>query len=121
MTIVRNLLLASSLGLLLVLGGCGKPVPPEKASYVGEWQHPTMYLLLTQDGSVKYKRLKGGATTSIDAPLKKFEGDNFEAGLGPMSTMFVVTRPPFQAEGKWKMVVDGVELTRTSDLGAPQR
>jgi len=97
--------------------GCGKPVPPEKAAYVGEWQHPTMYLLLTQDGSVRYKRIQGGATTSVEAPLKGFQGNNFEVGIGPMSTTFVVTKPPYDDGGKWKMVVDGVELVRTSSLG----
>jgi hypothetical protein len=104
------------LALALPLGGCGKPVPPEKASYVGEWRQPTMYLLITQDGTVRYKRLKGAGTTSIDAPLKGFSGDNFEVGVGPISTVFVVSRPPYQKDGKWKMMVDGVELTRTSSL-----
>jgi hypothetical protein len=104
--------------LVLALLGCGKPVPPDKASYVGEWQHPTMYLLLTQDGSVRYKRIQGGATTSVDGPLKGFKGNNFEVGIGPMSTTFVVTKPPYDDEGKWKMVVDGVELTRTSSGSA---
>jgi hypothetical protein len=105
--------------VLALLAGCGKPVPPDKAAYVGEWQQPTMYLLITADGSVSYKRLQGGVTTSISAPLKKFEGDNFEAGVGPMSTAFVVSKPPHQVDGKWKMVVDGVELTRTHDLDSP--
>lgn len=27
--------------------GCGQPVPPDKAAYVGEWQEKTMYLLIT--------------------------------------------------------------------------
>jgi hypothetical protein len=73
---------APLLALVLVLCGCGKPVPPEKSSYVGEWQHPTMYLLLTQDGSVRYKRIQGGVTTSVDGPLKGFQGNNFEVGIG---------------------------------------
>jgi hypothetical protein len=101
---------------LLALAACGQAVPPEKAGYVGEWQQPTMYLLITADGSVRYKRVKGGATTSIDAPLKKFEGHNFVVGVGPMSTVFEVQKPPQEVGGKWKMTVDGVELTRTHDL-----
>ena len=103
------------LGLLaLSLLGCGQPVPPEKSAYVGEWQEPTMYLLITQDGSVRYKRLRGGATTSIEGPLKGFEGDDFLVGIGPVSTTFDVTRPPYQDGESWKMVVDGVELTRSA-------
>lgn len=96
--------------LTLALSGCGKPVPSEKSTYVGEWQEKTMYLLITQDGSVRYKRLKGGVTTSVDGPLKGFEGNNFEVGIGPMSTVFVVSKPPYQEGDKWKMVVDDIEL-----------
>jgi hypothetical protein len=78
--------------LALALAGCGKPVPAEKSAYVGEWQEKTMYLLITQDGSVRYKRLKGGGSTSVEGPLKRFDGNNFEVGIGP----------------------DGVELTRSA-------
>src|SRR4051812_28432551 len=66
------------IGGLLALSGCGKPVPVDKKAYVGEWQEKTMYVLITQDGSVRYKRLKGGASTSVEGPLKGFTGDNFE-------------------------------------------
>ena len=104
----------ASLLVLFCLVGCGKPVPPEKSAYVGEWKEKTMYLLITQDGSVRYKRLKGGATTSVEGPLKGFVGDNFEVGIGPAVTTFVVSRPPFEDAGKWKMVVDGIELVRTA-------
>jgi len=99
--------------LLSSLGGCGKSVPQEKAVYVGEWQDKAMYLLITQDGSVKYKRLKEGGTTSVEGPLKGFNGNNFDVGVGPMATTFVVSKPPYQVEGQWKMVVDGLELTKT--------
>jgi len=42
----------------ILLAGCGKAVPPEKSAYVGQWQSPQMTILITQDGSVSYKRLK---------------------------------------------------------------
>ncbi len=109
---IRKILI--SLCLAALLSGCGKAVPPEKSAYVGEWQEKAMYLLITQDGSVRYKRLKGGATVSVDGPLKGFIGDNFEVGVGPMSTTFMVSKPPYQEGDNWKMVVDGVVLTRTA-------
>lgn len=105
---------AVTVALLLTLSACGEPVPPEKSAYVGEWQSQTMALLITQDGSVRYKRIRAGMTTSVDGPLKGFAGDNFEVGVGPMSTIFVVNKPPYQDGGRWKMVVDDVVLTRTS-------
>jgi len=74
-----------------------------------------MYLHISQDGRVKYKRIRGSQTTSVDGPLKDFDGDNFEVGVWKMSTTFVVSNPPYQEAGRWKMVVDGVELTKTSN------
>lgn len=108
--------LLAVLAAVVFLAGCGTPVPPEKAAYVGEWQATEMYLLITQDGSVRYKRIKGGATTSVEGPLKGFDGDNFEVGVGFMSTTFVVNRPPWQDEdGRWRMVVDEVRLVRSAE------
>lgn len=92
---------------------CSKPLPPEKINYVGEWQSKEMYLLILQDGSVKYKRLKGGTTTKITGPIKEFQGDNFVVGFAFIKTTFVVSKPPFQENGVWKMIVDGIELTKT--------
>jgi hypothetical protein len=100
--------------LAALLSGCGKPLPPEKAAYAGEWQRPEMYLLITPDGSVRYKRIKAGATVSVEGPIKEFDGDNFTVGIGPMTTKFEVSVRPHQtADGEWHMTVDGVELTRT--------
>jgi hypothetical protein len=97
----------------LLLAGCAKPLPPEKLSYIGEWRERTMYLLITADGSVRYKRVKGNTTTSIDAPVKEFQGNNIVVGIGPFSTTFVVSETPHQDGQSWIMVVDGVRLVRT--------
>ena len=97
---------------LPILSACGQAVPDDKAAYVGEWRGPTMNLQLTKDGTVHYKRVKGSTTTSIDGPLRRFEGDNFVVGIPFLSSTFEVSKPPHQEAGTWKMVVDGVELTR---------
>jgi hypothetical protein len=107
---IRSSLLASILALSLL--GCAKPVPPERSAYVGLWKSPAMSLLITQDGSVDYKRIKGGVTTSVSGPLQKFEGDDFHVGIAMLSTRFVVSKAPVQENGAWKMVVDGETLTR---------
>ena len=96
--------------LAVLLAGCGKPVPPEKSTYVGEWKSPQMVILITQDGSVAYKRLKAGTTTSINGPLKGFVGNNFTVGVGPVETTFEVSSIPHQEDGVWKITIDGVEL-----------
>jgi hypothetical protein len=99
---------------LLMLSACGQAVPDDKSAYVGQWRAPNMTLLLAKDGTVSYKRVKGTATTTINAPLRRFEGDNFVVGIPFFSTTFEVSKPPYQEAGTWKMVVDGVELTRAS-------
>lgn len=96
----------------LLLAACGVAVPEHKADYVGEWTAPGMYLLLTQDGSVVYWRIRKGASVEIEGPLKGFKGDDFEAGFGPITTVFKVSAPPHQVDGDWLMTVDGVEMTR---------
>lgn len=106
---VRNFI---AIALIALLVGCAKPVPKEKQAYVGEWNGTAMALLITQDGSVAYRRLEGGVTKSIDGPLKGFDGDNFVVGVGPIATTFIVSAPPRQEGGVWKMTVDGVVLTR---------
>jgi hypothetical protein len=105
--------LAGVLLLAALLLGCGNPVPAEKMDYVGEWESPEMYLLITADGSVRYWRLRRGAETSITGPLRYFEGDDFVVGLPLLSTTFVVSTPPYNEDGTWKMVVDGVLLARS--------
>ncbi|MEO8160845.1 MAG: hypothetical protein ABI588_05445 [Arenimonas sp.] len=111
----RIALLPVALALGFGLAGCAKPVPAAKSAYVGEWQQAQMYLLITQDGSVSYKRLKAGGQTSVEGPLKGFDGDDFSVGFGPMTTRFDVTVAPHQLkDGSWKMTVDGLELTRAA-------
>lgn len=105
-----------AIGLLLattlLLSACGKPVPPEKSAYVGEWRSETMELRITQDGEVAYKRVKGSTSTSVNGPLQRFEGDSFVVGIPLVSTTFEVSKAPYLEADRWKMVVDGVELTK---------
>lgn len=101
--------------LLALLAGCSNPLPEDRLDYAGEWQSKEMYLLILEDGTVAYKRLKNGGTTSINGPLKEFQGDNFLVGIGPLTTTFIVTKPPRQVNGQWQMEVDGVLLTKRNE------
>ncbi|WP_409422748.1 hypothetical protein ABHF91_07035 [Pseudaeromonas sp. ZJS20] len=104
--------------LLLLLAACSKPLPKEKWDYVGEWRSSQMTLLILSDGIVAYKRLKKGGAVSINAPLRAFEGDDFEVGAWPFTTTFVVTEPPHVVDGHWQMVVDGVRLTKQGAISS---
>jgi hypothetical protein len=96
----------------LLLVGCGKPLPYEKAAYAGDWRAHDMVLLITMGGNVEYTRKEGGKRTSINGPIERFEGDSFVVGFGPLKTTFVVSASPHQDQGTWHMTVDGVDLTR---------
>jgi len=109
---MRSFANTACLSALLALVACSKPVPADKEAYVGEWTGTAMALLITQDGSVAYRRLQQGVKKSIDGPLKEFQGDNFVVGIGPVATTFVVSAPPHFDGTRWKMTVDGVELTK---------
>lgn len=109
---LRTLFLGACAATLLV--ACGEPVPAAKTAYVGEWQASTMRLSITQDGTVRYKRANDNVTTEVNGPLQGFKGDNFDVGIGPMRTTFVVTVPPHQVGTTVKMVVDGVELSKVA-------
>lgn len=98
--------------MAVLLGACGQPVPPEKAAYVGQWSAPQMSLLITQEGRVEYRRVEGNASTSVSGPLQGFRGDNFDVGIGPMSTTFVVSSPPAADGDGMRMTVDGVVLVK---------
>ena len=103
------------LGILLacLLVACGKPVPADKQAYIGSWESETTSLLIDASGRVVYEHQPSPSTSkSLDAPIKAYEGNDFIAGVGPLTTRFVVSVPPHQVDGSWKMTVDGQELTR---------
>jgi len=101
--------------VIFMLFGCSKPVPENKLLYVGEWKSKEMYLLILADGTVSYNRLQNGGSTSINGPLKEFVGDNFVVGIAFLTTIFTVTEIPYQIDGKWFMVVDGIKLSKSSE------
>jgi hypothetical protein len=103
------------ISMLFLLTACSQPLPEDKLSYAGEWRSKEMGLLILEDGTVAYKRLKGGGTTSVKGPIKEFVGDDFKVGFWFLTTTFEVSEPPHEVNGTWQMVVDGVRLTRTRE------
>jgi len=112
-----NVKTALVLAVALIAAGCGQPLPVDKTDYVGLWasQTPDMTLQIFQEGRVEYLRKEGNTRSSIKAPIQGFFGNDFEVGLGFIKTRFVVSVPPHQEDGVWKMTVDGVVLTRAGD------
>lgn len=97
---------------LLANAAWAAPVPADKMAYVGSWQGKDMQLALSKDGKVKYKRDQPGKKLDLSLDLLGFKGNNFDVGFSLVRSTFVVSKPPHREGGKWKMTVDGVELTR---------
>lgn len=110
---LRPLILAVSLLAAAPSFADPVPVPAAKAAYVGEWLGEKMRLNIRPDGHVEYKRDRPGKNLSLTVDLQGFNGDNFDVGTSLIRSTFVVSKPPHREGSKWKMTVDGVELTRT--------
>jgi hypothetical protein len=107
--------------LAAVLAGCtGVPLPPDKAEYAGQWAGPEMWLMISPEGQVAYKRIGERGTVTINGPITRYEGDDFIVGAWVMTSTFAVSNAPWVDEGGvWRMTVDGVELTRQAGSRAP--
>lgn len=102
--------------VLTLLSSCSKPLPNNKLSYAGNWRSEEMTLLILDDGTVAYERIKNGGSTSINASIKRFDGDDFVVGVWFFTTTFEVSEPPKEINGNWQMVVDGVRLTKAKQF-----
>lgn len=103
--------------LIFVVQCASVQLPKDKQNYVGVWESerksPTyMYLSISSNGQVSYKRVDSGKSNSLTAPIVEWKGRNFKVGVLSVTTEFVVRKAPYKSGGKWRMVVDGVELTR---------
>ncbi len=107
--------------MLLVTQCMGIQVPKEKQNYIGVWETPRkastyMYLKISANGQVEYKREEPGISKSITGPLTEFNGDNFKVAIAIATTEFVVSKKPYKAkDGRWHMVVDGIDLTKVGN------
>lgn len=110
MRVFSSLVLA--VGLISSAAAWADPVPADKMAYVGNWQGKDMQLSLSKEGKVEYKRGRPNDQVNLSIDLKGFKGNDFEAGVAFVRTTFKVGKPPHREDGKWKMTVDGVELSR---------
>ena len=99
----------------MAAAGCdSEPLPEDKADYAGTWRGEGVDLTITRSGSCSYVKDSGSGRTEINAPIQRFDGDDFVVGMLGVDTTFDVTTPPHEQDGTWTMVVDGIELTRTT-------
>src|SRR5215218_6528441 len=87
-------LVASVASLLACSGLSGTPVPSSKLDYVGAWSGGPVTLTIEAAGFVQYRKQEGATSSEINAPITAWTATGFDAGLGPVSTSFVVSDPP---------------------------
>ncbi|HAV37557.1 MAG TPA: hypothetical protein DCX52_14595 [Massilia sp.] len=112
MSALRATILAAACLLPFAAQADPVPVPADKQAYVGDWQGKDMRIQMAKDGKIKYKRDRPSKKLDLSVDLQGFNGDNFDIGWGFVRSTFVVSKPPHREGDKWKMTVDGVELTR---------
>lgn len=98
------------------LAACAKPVPVDYADYVGHWRGEGTLLVIRADGHADFERVTGKSRVSIEGSCHSFTQDGFKIGIGLLSASFEVSEPPRLLDGRWRMTVDGVELTRVDIL-----
>jgi len=86
-----------------------------KKKFVGRWEGGDMKLRISPAGMVNYERNKGAGKRSVNAFLSEFHRDHFKVGFMGINTTFRIDKAPYQDGDKWKMKIDGVELTRVGD------
>ena len=98
------------LGALLLSCADPIPVPPDKVEYVGLWVAPDRYISIFATGRLEYrKKLSLGMHNRVASHFT-FEGNTLDTG---MLASFVIDEPPYEENGQWKMLMDGVLYLRT--------
>jgi hypothetical protein len=115
-TLVKGLPRLALLSLLALLAACAEPVPEAYADYVGHWRGDGVRLVIRADGHADYDRVQGRTHVAIEGNAHSFSKRGFRIGVGPLSADFKVQQAPEVEDGRWRMTVDGVELTRIDIL-----
>lgn len=99
---------------LVILSGCGESLGEDKLDYVGVWKGGNELIEINEDGSVSYAKVRPNHTETVEGPIKEFTDEGFVVGYLFLTKKFKVDKPPYQENGKWKMVLNGIEMTKTN-------
>lgn len=97
-----------------------KELKKYQQKFVGRWQGEGMFLAISADGKLNYRRRKGVSSRSLSGKIQKFKKDSFKAGVLGLGTTFKIDRAPYQEDGVWKVKIDGVVLTRVVKQAKPR-
>jgi hypothetical protein len=83
-----------------------------KKDFYGTWKGDGITLSIDPGGAVHYEKKTGATSKTLDLPLKRFTRKEFEIGAFGINSTFKIDEPPHQDGDKWRMTIDGTELTR---------
>lgn len=98
--------------------GCARPVPASQEEFVGVWTGTDMSVSITAEGRLDSRRKSAGFTVELGGSIRAIETDYIRVGIWPISSTFHVDRLPHVEGGRWKMTIDGVELSRDDSGGS---
>lgn len=113
--------IVGALTLVIALGCAGLDLadqlvatPPPDGSYAGDWRGTGMHLVVTPEGWIRVET-QGDLSTQFEGPAKSWEGDVIQIGAFGFTTAYRIDEVPYEADGEWRMVVDGIVLVREGD------
>jgi len=109
-------LIIFSLFTLLLVACSADPIPEDKSDYVGVWQGGNIFLEIKADGNGSYAKIQQDASETVDAPIRQLGDGKIVLKYFLFSKTLELTRAPYQEDGKWKMIIDGVTLEKQTSL-----
>lgn len=114
--------LVAVFGLLIVLGCSGlgdfaaqfQPVEPPSEEWVGQWTGSEFSLTISPNGEVTVNDRRGSAESVYNLPATLWEDDQVVLGANVLTKILSIDEPPYEADGEWRMVVEGVPMTRSA-------
>jgi hypothetical protein len=82
-----------------------------KKDYAGDWEGNGVTLHVGSDG-VDYEKKAGNTSTKYTGKLDHFDGDDIVIKILIADATLNVQSAPAEVGGKWKMTVEGSEVTR---------
>jgi hypothetical protein len=82
-------------------------------NFIGTWTSAGTNLVITEKGKLHYICFKGSSRKRINGTIKEFKENSFVVKvLWIFSFTFKIDEPPHKSGNKWKMRINGVELTK---------
>ncbi|MBT4869975.1 MAG: hypothetical protein HON47_00170 [Candidatus Diapherotrites archaeon] len=114
---MKKIILIACLAVLFLFIGCMNytPLTDEQMSFAGEWvSSDAQYLKIHANGSGGYEGYLPNSFGSleINGGTVDITSDKISITFASFGREFVITKPPFEEDGKMKMVLDGITFTK---------